>query len=65
MTDKNIYTQEVCYDIETGEPSEDGQCDSYVERAATELNYSDTLINGDLLRFKDRGEGSTEINERK
>lgn len=65
VTDKNIYTQEVCYDIETGEPSEDGQCDSYVERAATELNYSDTLINGDLLRFKDRGEGSTEINERK
>ncbi|MBY0220912.1 MULTISPECIES: LTA synthase family protein [Sporosarcina] len=64
VTDKNIYTQEVCYDIETGEPTDEAQCEPYVERATTELNYSDTVINGDLLRFKDQKDGSPEMKER-
>ena len=66
VTDKNIYAQEVCYDIETGEPSSDeSQCEPYIERANTELNYSDTIINGDLLRFKERPDGSPEMKESK
>lgn len=65
VTDKNIYTQEVCYDIETGEPADDEQCAPYVERAATELNYSDAIINGDLLRFKEEKDGKPEMKEGK
>lgn len=65
VTDQNIFAQEVCYDVQTGEPTDKEQCEPYIERATTELNYSDTLINGDLLRFKERPEGSTEINESK
>ncbi|PID16815.1 hypothetical protein CSV63_02710 [Sporosarcina sp. P34] len=66
VTDKNIYAQEVCYDIETGEPAiDEAQCEPYIERANTELNYSDALINGDLLRFKERPDGSPEMKESK
>lgn len=65
VTDQNIYTQEVCYDIETGEPTDDEQCAPYVERAATELNYSDAIINGDLLRFKEEKDGKPEMKEGK
>ncbi|ARD46800.1 hypothetical protein SporoP37_00145 [Sporosarcina sp. P37] len=65
ITDKNIYAHEVCYDIETGEPGDEEQCQPYIERATTELNYSDTIINGDLLRFKERPEGSPEMKESK
>lgn len=51
VTKDNIYTQEVCYDIKTGEIDESGACETYNERATTELDYSDMIINGDLLRF--------------
>ncbi len=53
VTDKNVYTQEVCYDKETGEETDLAECEPFIERAAVELNYSDLIINGDLLRFKD------------
>jgi len=53
VTDKNVYTQEVCYDSETQEETDISECQPFIERAATELNYSDMIINGDLLRFKD------------
>ncbi|WP_153732950.1 LTA synthase family protein [Sporosarcina obsidiansis] len=65
VTDKNVYTQEVCYDKKTGEPTDEAQCAPYIERANTELNYSDTIINGDLLRFKDGNESRLEIKEDK
>lgn len=65
ITENYIYAQEVCYDVETREPTDQAACDPYVERATTELNYSDALINGDLLRFKEHPEGSPELKERK
>ncbi|MDV6377903.1 LTA synthase family protein [Sporosarcina sp. GW1-11] len=65
ITDKYIYAQEVCYDVETREPTDQAHCEPYVERATTELNYSDALIIGDLLRFKEQPEGSPELKERK
>ena len=56
VTDKNVYTQEVCYDSETGEETDIAECEPFIERATTELNYSDMIINGDLLRFKEEQE---------
>ena len=56
VTDKNVYTQEVCYDSETGEETDMAACEPYIERATTELDYSDMIINGDLLRFKEEQE---------
>ena len=64
ITDKTVYTQEVCYDTNTGEPVEDQeQCTPYVERSVVELDYSDGIINGDLLRFKEEQENPFEIKE--
>ena len=38
----------------TGEPAEDNKaCEPYMEKAKQELNYSDKIIYGDLLRFYD------------
>lgn len=52
VTEDTIYAHEVCYDIETGEATDDSEaCEPYIERATTELGYSDLIINGDLLRF--------------
>lgn len=51
VTEDTIYAHEVCYDIKTGEPTDSGVCEPYIERATTELGYSDLIINGDLLRF--------------
>lgn len=53
VTDEVVYAGEVCYDRETGEPTELELCQPYIERANVELDYSDRIINGDLLRFYD------------
>ena len=58
VTDEYVYTQEVCYDAGTGEEIDLALCEPYVERAITELGYSDMIINGDLLRFKEEGNKS-------
>ena len=69
ITDKYVYTNEVCYDTITGEvvdglDSLDGLgCEPYLERSTTELEYSDMIINGDLLRFKEEEIGYQKINE--
>ncbi|WP_243290552.1 LTA synthase family protein [Bacillus sp. FJAT-47783] len=52
ITDKYVYTRGTCYDVETGEPTEDANaCEPYMEKAKNELDYSDKIIYGDLLRF--------------
>lgn len=52
VTENYIYTTDVCYDTNTGEPAEEqAECDQYLKRAMDELDYSDMIINGDLLRF--------------
>ena len=69
ITDKYVYTNEVCYDTTTGEvvnglDSIDGLgCEPYLDRSTTELEYSDMIINGDLLRFKEEDVGYKEINK--
>ena len=63
VTDKYVYTSEVCYDSETGEEVESVLCEPYLERSIAELDYSDLIINGDLLRFKEEQINHTTINE--
>ncbi|WP_431029824.1 LTA synthase family protein [Lysinibacillus sp. LZ02] len=58
VTDELVYANEVCYDRTTGEATAIEACQPYVERATTELEYSDKIINGDLLRFYDPETGS-------
>lgn len=62
ITEEYIYSNDSCYDRQTGEVIEntietDGEeqsaCQPYVEKVQKELNYSDKIIFGDLLRFYD------------
>ncbi|MFD1926565.1 LTA synthase family protein [Sporosarcina siberiensis] len=63
VTDKNVFVKDVCYDTVTGEEVDSAGCDPFVERASTELGYSDMTIIGDLLRFKDEGISKPEFKE--
>jgi lipoteichoic acid synthase len=52
ITKDHVYTRDICYDKSTGEPStESNVCEPYIEKAKSELEYSDSIIYGDLLRF--------------
>lgn len=57
ITDEVVYAGEVCYDRDTGEVIEVIACEPYIDRANVELEYSDKIINGDLLRFYDHKTG--------
>ncbi|WP_459501021.1 LTA synthase family protein [Bacillus sp. C1] len=51
VTNDYAYTKNMCYKKSTGEPTDSANCRPYIEKAKTELDYSDKLIYGDLLRF--------------
>ncbi len=51
ITDEYVYTKETCYSKMTGSPIETNACEPYAEKAKMELDYSDRIIYGDLLRF--------------
>ncbi|WP_079509742.1 LTA synthase family protein [Mesobacillus jeotgali] len=51
ITKDHVFTRETCYDKATGEPTEKASCEPYFESAKNELEYSDKIIYGDLLRF--------------
>lgn len=51
ITKDFLYTRETCYDKATGEATEAAACEPYMEKAKTELEYSDKIVYGDLLRF--------------
>ncbi|MFD1864080.1 LTA synthase family protein [Planococcus chinensis] len=57
ITDENVYAGNVCYDIDTGEETDIAECEPHIERAQQELDYSESIINGDLLRFYDQENG--------
>ncbi|HFK1684968.1 LTA synthase family protein [Bacillus sp. SRB1LM] len=72
VTDKYMYTNSTFYDRNTGEvvqlPKEESQ--PLIDRAQNELNMSDKIIEGDLLRFSESnktktGEVKTAIKEEK
>lgn len=51
VTDQVIYTKETCYNKEDGTPIEKEKCETYFDKIKTELDFSDSLIYGDLFRF--------------
>lgn len=51
ITEDFVYTNNTCYDRNTGEQSSKAECRPFIERAKKELEYSDSIIYGDLLRF--------------
>ncbi|WP_374965971.1 LTA synthase family protein [Lysinibacillus sp. RS5] len=58
VTDKYVYAGEACYDKATGEEIDGEPCQPYADRATTDLENSDAIINGDLLRFYDEKTGN-------
>lgn len=57
ITKDYVYTQETLYDKTTGEIVEDQSViEPYLEKAQTELSYSDKIIYGDLLRFAENND---------
>lgn len=63
VTDEYVYADNVCYDNETGEETDKQLCEPYIEQAFTELEYSEAVINGDLLRFYDEETGQLQTVE--
>jgi len=62
ITDKYVYAGEACYDKATGEQIDVEPCQPFADRATTELENSDAIINGDLLRFYDEKTGNLKQN---
>lgn len=54
ITDDVVWTNNTCYDKETGEPMAEEDmiaCEEFAPRATSDLEFSDKVIYGDLLRF--------------
>ncbi|MBB5324700.1 phosphoglycerol transferase MdoB-like AlkP superfamily enzyme [Anoxybacillus tepidamans] len=51
VTKDYVYKDNVCYDKKTGLKTDISYCEPYVEKAKQELDYSDKIVYGDLLRF--------------
>ncbi|MFC4323888.1 LTA synthase family protein [Litchfieldia salsa] len=51
ITDRYIMTGNKCYMRDTGMKTSKESCEPYIQLAKEELNYSDQIIYGDLLRF--------------
>ncbi|MBU8879380.1 LTA synthase family protein [Bacillus sp. FJAT-29790] len=56
ITKDYLFTRDTCYDKNNGEPIDKGACEPYIEKAKNELEYSDKIIYGDLLRFYENTE---------
>lgn len=54
ITDDYVFTKDTCYNKASGEPINKDACMPFIERAKQELDYSDKIIYGDLLRFYER-----------
>ncbi len=53
ITKDYVYTDNTCYDKSTGEKTDSANCEPFMEKAKQELQYSDEIVYGDLLRFID------------
>ncbi|CAM3413633.1 LTA synthase family protein [Marinicrinis lubricantis] len=51
ITDEYVFAQETCYERETGVEVDSANCEPFQDKAANDLQYSDEIIYGDLLRF--------------
>lgn len=53
ITDDYVYTRNACYDKKTGDETEEAYCKPYMKKAKQELDFSERIVYGDLLRFYD------------
>ncbi|MGM7682881.1 LTA synthase family protein [Cytobacillus sp. Hm23] len=51
ITEDYIYTKSICFDKHTGAKTTSSNCEPYEEKVKHELEYSDNIVYGDLLRF--------------
>ena len=51
VTEEYVYAENTCYSKETELQVDDALCEPFKESARQELEYSDKIIYGDLLRF--------------
>lgn len=51
VTGEYIYTENKCYDKKTEQGIDLAFCQPYMKKAKQELDYSDKIVYGDLLRF--------------
>ncbi|WP_342525434.1 LTA synthase family protein [Chryseomicrobium sp. FSL W7-1435] len=63
VTEDYVFAKNTCFDAKTGLEIEPLNCEEKAEAAIQELNYSDQLINGDLLRFYNRETGQLLIDK--
>jgi phosphoglycerol transferase MdoB-like AlkP superfamily enzyme len=54
ITKDNVFTDGTCYDKSTGKPTDGKACKPMGKRAKEDLDISDRVIYGDLLRFYDK-----------
>lgn len=64
ITKDSVFAGNTCYDSETGVEIGQAACEPYIEPAFTELEYSESIINGDLLRFYDEDNGQLILSEK-
>ncbi|WP_246945921.1 LTA synthase family protein [Bacillus pinisoli] len=51
ITSEYVYTANTCYEKSTGEAIDVAACEPYMDKAKRELELSDKIVYGDLLRF--------------
>lgn len=56
ITEDYVFTQGICYEKKTGKEIDQEYCSPYMKKAKHELEYSDAIIYGDLLRFYEKNE---------
>jgi lipoteichoic acid synthase len=51
VTKDFVYTENTCYDQQLGIEVDKGLCEPFIDKARKDLQYSDKIVYGDLLRF--------------
>ncbi|WP_083991278.1 LTA synthase family protein [Alkalihalobacillus pseudalcaliphilus] len=65
VTDDFLFTSGTCYDKETEQETELEYCEPYFARVNNDLGYSDKILFGDLLRYKDYDHEAEKQNQTK
>lgn len=63
ITDDLVYTNNTCYNKQGEEVEDEAVCEPFVEKGMNDLEHSDRIIYGDLLRFFDSEEMNLETDE--
>ncbi|HWO77631.1 MAG TPA: LTA synthase family protein [Bacillus sp. (in: firmicutes)] len=63
VTKDYLYAENVCYSKQTEEPVDISHCQPFIDMTVKELEYSDKIIYGDLLRFYGENASKEEANK--